>query len=74
MRSQGKPTPIVLFSRDDGRSWGEAVKIAPHDYNETALLRLRPNRWLAASRSHGDAHLALFVSEDDGKSLGQVGS
>ncbi len=63
----GAANAFVLFSRDDGRSWGEAVKIAPHDYNETALLRLGPDRWLAASRSHADGHLALYVSEDEGK-------
>lgn len=63
----GKANAYLLFSRDDGRSWGEAVKLAPHDYNETALLRLGPDRWLAASRSHANGHLALFVSEDEGK-------
>ena len=69
----GEANAFVLFSRDDGRSWGEAVKIAPHDYNETALLRLGPDRWLAASRSHGDAHLALFVSGDEGKHWARSG-
>ena len=65
--TQSAANAYVLFSQDDGRSWGRAVKLAPDDYNETALLRLRSDRWLAASRSHGDAHLALFVSEDEGK-------
>ena len=69
----GVANAYVLFSRDDGRSWGEAVKVAPHDYNETALLRLRPDRWLAASRSHGDAHLALFVSDDEGRNWARSG-
>lgn len=69
----GTANAFVLFSRDDGRNWGEAVKLAPHDYNETALLRLRPDRWLAASRSHGDGHLALFVSEDEGKHWARSG-
>ena len=69
----GEANAFVLFSRDDGRSWGEAVKIAPHDYNETALLRLSPNRWLAASRSHADGHLALYASEDDGKHWARSG-
>ena len=63
----GTANAYLLFSRDDGRSWGEAVKLASHDYNETALLRLGPDRWLAASRSHADGHLALHVSEDEGK-------
>ena len=69
----GTANAYLLFSRDDGRSWGEAVKLAPHDYNETALLRLRPDRWLAASRSHADGHLALFVSEDEGKHWAKSG-
>ena len=69
----GAANAYVLFSRDDGRSWGEAVKVAPRDYNETALLRLRSDRWLAASRSHGDAHLALFVSGDEGKHWARSG-
>ena len=69
----GKANAYLLFSRDDGRSWGEAVMLAPHDYNETALLRLRPDRWLAASRSHADGHLALFVSEDEGKNWAKSG-
>ena len=69
----GAANAFVLFSRDDGRSWGEAVKIAPGDYNETALLRLGPDRWLAASRSHADGHLALYVSEDEGKHWARSG-
>ena len=69
----GRANAFLLFSRDDGRSWGEAVKLAPDDYNETALLRLRPDRWLAASRSHADGHLALFVSEDEGKHWARSG-
>ena len=69
----GRANAYLLFSRDDGRSWGEAVKLAPHDYNETALLRLRPDRWLAASRSHADGHLALYVSEDEGKHWARSG-
>ncbi len=69
----GTANAFVLFSRDDGRSWGEAVKIAPRDYNETALLRLRPDRWLAASRSHADGHLALYVSEDEGNHWARSG-
>ena len=69
----GTANAYLLFSRDDGRSWGEAVRLAPHDYNETALLRLRSDRWLAASRSHADGHLALFVSEDEGRHWARSG-
>ncbi len=69
----GKANAYLLFSRDDGRSWGDAVKLAPDDYNETALLRLGPDRWLAASRSHADGHLALYVSEDEGRHWARSG-
>jgi hypothetical protein len=30
----------LLFSKDDGVTWGDAVVIGPNDYNETAVLRL----------------------------------
>ncbi len=61
-------TSYLIFSRDDGRTWGEAVAIAADDYNETALVRLKSGRWLAAIRTHEDAHMDLFTSEDEGKS------
>ena len=57
----------LLFSQDDGLTWGDARVIASDDYNETAVLRLRPDRWLAAARTFGDAHLDLFVSKDEGQ-------
>ena len=56
----------MLFSKDDGITWGDAVVIGAHDYNETAVLRLASDRWLAAARTFGDAHLDLFVSRDEG--------
>ena len=57
----------LLFSQDDGLTWGDARVIGSDDYDETAVLRLRPNRWLAAARTYGDTHLDLFVSKDEGQ-------
>ena len=66
-------TSYLIFSRDDGRTWGEAVVIAADDYNETALVRLKSGRWLAAVRTHVDAHMDLFTSEDEGRSWSPSG-
>lgn len=63
----------LLFSKDDGRTWGDAVVIGADDYNETVVLRLRPDRWLAVARTIKDAHLELFVSEDEGQSWAAAG-
>ena len=63
----------LLYSKDDGRTWGDGVVIGSDDYNETAVLRLRANRWLAATRTYGDGHLELFVSEDDGRNWKNAG-
>jgi hypothetical protein len=60
-------TSYLLFSKDDGLSWGNAVVIAAEDYNETAVLRLGPDRWLAAARTFQDGHLDLHVSQDEGQ-------
>ena len=57
-----------LRSRDDGRTWGEPVVIGADDYNETDLLSLGGDRWLAACRTLRDGHLELFASEDGGSS------
>ena len=54
-------------SRDDGRTWSEAVVIGAEDYNETDLLCLRHGRWLAAARSRSEGRIDLFASDDDGK-------
>jgi hypothetical protein len=72
----------LLFSQDDGLTWGDARVIASDDYNETAVLRLRPDRWLAAARTSlgtGDARpdpyaLVLFVSKDEGQTWVNSGS
>jgi hypothetical protein len=66
-------TSYLLFSKDDGVTWGEAVVIGAEDYNETAVLRLAPDRWLAAARTFGDAHLDLFVSKDEGRTWTKSG-
>jgi hypothetical protein len=63
----GQNTAHFFRSHDDGRTWGEPPTIiGAGDYNETALLCLDRERWLAASRTHRDAHLDLFTSQDAG--------
>ena len=64
----GGGSSYLVFSNDDGRTWGDAVVLGPGDHNETALLRLRPDRWLAAARTAKDGHLELFTSSDEGRS------
>ena len=70
---KAKGSSYLLFSKDDGRTWGDAVVIGADDYNETVILRLRPDRWLAAARTIKDAHLELFISEDEGRSWAAAG-
>jgi len=62
----GGDSAYLLRSRDGGASWGEPTLIGARDYNETDILRLREDRWLAAARTAKDGHLELFVSEDEG--------
>ncbi len=71
--AKGTANAHVVFSSDGGNSWGDAVSIGTGDYNETDLLRLREDRWLAAARTARDAHLELFVSEDEGRSWRREG-
>ena len=66
-------TAYVLFSKDDGRTWGDGAVIGSDDYNETSILRLRADRWLAALRTYVDGHLELFVSEDEGRNWRNAG-
>lgn len=69
----------ILFSEDDGRTWGQARTIATGDYSETFALRLAADRWLAAVRKHNgsgwSAELEQFSSADEGitwKSDGKI--
>jgi hypothetical protein len=64
---------FLLFSRDDGRTWGDAAVIGRGDHNETNVLRLRSDRWLAAVRTSKTPHLQLFISSDEGMSWSDQG-
>lgn len=64
----------VLFSRDDGRTWGDAALMAEQHLSEATVLRLRPDRWLAASRAAPGADgnwpswgMSLLESSDEGR-------
>lgn len=76
----GQPPPAVrregsylLFSQDDGLTWGGGVVIGPELFSETALLRLRGDRWLAAARTTRDVHLDLFTSNNEGQTWVNTG-
>jgi hypothetical protein len=67
-------TVWVHFSRDDGRTWPEAAVLSDDHRGETAILRLRADRWLAAARvERGPDNktppwgLGLFDSSDEGR-------
>jgi hypothetical protein len=64
----------VLFSKDGGRSWGDAAVIGLRDYNETALLRVGAGRMLAVARTVQQARLEMFVSEDEGRTWRNEGA
>jgi len=53
-------------SNDQGLTWLKKARIAPENYNETAIVVLRSGRLLAAARTYGDQHLDLFRSDDGG--------
>lgn len=65
----------ILFSNDDGRTWTEAAVLSDDHRGETAVLRLRPDLWLAAARTEGGppdgktppVGMELFVSRDEGR-------
>ena len=42
---------FVMRSRDGGRTWSDPYAIEADNHNETALLRLKNGRWLAAART-----------------------
>lgn len=57
----------IIYSDDDGRTWGRQWSLLDRRVNETALLRLSSDRWLAAARANytGD-YLEYYVSQDEG--------
>lgn len=64
----------MLFSADDGYTWGDAALICGANRCETAHLRLTPQRWIAASRTEMGVDgkipavgLGLFASSDEGR-------
>jgi hypothetical protein len=57
----------AAFSRDGGASWREPSSIGAGDANEVVMLRIRPDHWLAAARTHVDHHTTLHASADDGR-------
>ncbi len=67
-------TAYVVYSRDDGRSWGDAAVLGKDNFNETALLRLSPDRWLAAARTYRHGQLDLLTSSDEGRSWTNTGA
>ena len=68
-----KNTCWFYTSQDGGRTWAPRSVIGADDYNETDILWLGADRWLAASRTVRDGHLVLFRSEDDGVSWDEAG-
>lgn len=67
-------TVWIHFSSDDGRTWPEASVLSADHRGETAILRLRADRWLAAARTERgpdektpNVGLGLFLSEDEGR-------
>lgn len=72
---QSEPA-YLIFSYDDGYTWGDVVLIGAfgqepdvtNHFNETTVLRLKQDRWLAAARTNGRCQdLQLVVSEDEGR-------
>jgi hypothetical protein len=69
--SEGRDHPSrawLAFSRDGGRSWGDAVELGNGDANEVVLLSRPAGDWLAVVRTHLDHHLRLLRSADSGAS------
>lgn len=63
----------VCRSRNHGRTWGDPRRIAAKR-GETALLRCRSGKWLAAARTDSPPYImALFASSDEGRSWQEVG-
>lgn len=71
----GSDTAYILFSNDDGQTWGPDSVVLAASCNETSLLRLNDGRWLAASRTADhEARLRYFVSEDDSNTWVEKGT
>ena len=67
--SEGRDRPSrawLVFSRDGGLTWGEAVELGEGDANEVVLLPRAEGDWLSAVRTHRDHHLKLLRSADRG--------
>ena len=60
-------------SEDHGRTWGEA-RLMAEGRSETALLRCRNGKWLAAARSDLPPYrLGLFTSSDEARTWQEAG-
>jgi hypothetical protein len=71
----------VHFSDDDGRTWSQAAVLSDDHRGETAILRLRADRWLAAARVERGPDqktppwgLGLFASADEGRTWSLQGN
>ncbi len=60
----------LIFSDDDGRTWGSEIFLIGRHCNETAILKVDAVNWLAAARTAQSrvAFLKLFTSSDNGNS------
>jgi hypothetical protein len=68
--SEGRGRPghaWVAFSADGGASWRDPAPLGGGDANEVVMLRIRPDLWLAAARTHVDHHTTLHASTDGGR-------
>ncbi len=64
----------ILFSEDDGKTWGNGALIAKDNYNETTLLPVGERRLLAVARTYDPADMEMFVSEDQGRTWSKHGA
>ena len=62
---------LLFISDDDGRSWS-VYSVIGEKCNETSVLRLRSDRWLAAARTQDIRNTVLLLSEDEGKTWRQT--
>lgn len=65
IKDQKKRTySYVLYSSDDGHTWGEKQALIAENANETFILRLQNGRWLAACRNKSPNNISLVTSND----------